>query len=126
MNPEEESFLARVTAVASNIIGSWWMIVLQTFAIATWFWLNTSSHSPTGRFDNERYDTLRLMLALQSVYTAPLILMAQRRVGARDRKVLHEIDESERKAAHLRLDAMERRIRLEEKVDRLLAQRGEP
>src|SRR5271166_984993 len=91
--------LDRVTTFASDIIGSWWMIGFQTLAILTWFWLNMSAHSPTGRFDNERYDTLRLVLGFQSVYTAPLILMAQRRVGARDRKVLDEIDEYERAAA---------------------------
>lgn len=114
------SFVEHITAVASNIIGSWWMIVFQTFAIGTWFFLNVSSHSPTGRFDNERYDILRLMLGFQSVYTAPLILMAQRRIGAQDRKVLHGIADDEKHAMEIRLQAMERRIRLEEKIDRLL------
>ena len=111
--------------LASNIIGSWWMIVLQTLVISVWFGLNLVPGSPTGRFDNEHFDTLRLILGFQSVYTLPLILMAQRRVGASDRKVLHEIDEYERQAAAARLQAVERRIRLEEKIDRLLAQKGE-
>jgi uncharacterized membrane protein len=125
MATEDEGLLAHITLVASNVIGSWWMIVFQTICISAWFLLNLLPSSPTGHFDNERFDTLRLLLALQSVYTAPLILMAQRRVGARDRKVLHEIDEFERAAAEQRLHAVERRVRLEEKIDRLLAQKGE-
>lgn len=117
---EKLSFVEHITAIASNIIGSWWMIIFQTIAIGTWFYLNIAHNSPTGRFDNERYDTLRLMLGFQSVYTAPLILMAQRRIGAQDRKVLHGIADDEKYAMEIRLQAMERRIRLEEKIDRLL------
>jgi uncharacterized membrane protein len=118
----DEGLLDRITSHASNVIGSWWMIVLQTLVVATWFCLNLIPSSPTGRFDNQHFDTLRLLLALQSVYTAPLILMAQRRVGAKDRQVLLEIDRAERQAAEGRLRALERRDRLEEKIDRLLSQ----
>lgn len=96
------------------------MIGAQTVIITAWFLLNLLPSSPTGHFDNVRFDTLRLLLALQSVYTAPLILMSQRRVAGRDRKVLYEIADDERAAMDLRKEAMERRIRLEEKVDRLL------
>lgn len=117
----EDDFLSRITLFASNVIGSWWMITIQTVAIGAWFYLNLIPSSPTGRFDNERFDTLRLLLALQSVYTAPLILMAQRRVAGKDRKVLYEIADDEKQAMHIRRDAMERRVRLEEKVDKLLA-----
>jgi uncharacterized membrane protein len=123
MAADTEGFFSHVTTVASGVIGSWWMIVAQTIAISAWFWLNLSHNSPTGRFDNERFDTLRLLLGFQSVYTAPLILMAQRRVGARDRKVFNEVNEFERQAMELRWRAEERRIRLEEKIDRLLAER---
>jgi len=121
----DEDVLSRVTTFASNVIGSWWMIAFQTFAIGTWFYLNLVPNSPTGHFDNSRFDTLRLLLSLQSVYTAPLILMAQRRVAKMDRKVLHEIANEERAAVVVRMDAMTRRVRLEEKVDRLLARMGE-
>ena len=121
LDEEKLTFAQRITAIASNIIGSWWMIAAQTIVISAWFYLNLVPNPLTGRFDNERFDTLRLLLGFQSVYTAPLILMAQRRVGAQDRKVLHEIDASERQATLLRIEAMERRIRLEEKIDRLLA-----
>ena len=124
-SPDNEDFLSRITTFASNVIGSWWMIALQTVAIGTWFALNLMPDSPTGRFDNERFDSLRLLLALQSVYTAPLILMAQRRVAGKDRAVLNEIACDERAAARVREEAMQRRIRLEEKVDRLLARMGE-
>lgn len=122
---EKEDFLTRITIFASNVIGSWWMIALQTVVIGVWFYLNLMPDSPTGRFDNEHFDTLRLLLALQSVYTAPLILMAQRRVAGKDRKVLYELADDERLAMDLRRDAQLRRIRLEEKVDRLLAKMGE-
>lgn len=122
---EKEDFLAQITTFASNVIGSWWMIGIQTVAIGVWFLLNLLPESPTGHFDNSRFDTLRLLLALQSVYTAPLILMAQRKVAGKDRKVLYEIADEEHKAMDIRRDAMERRIRLEEKVDKLLAKMGE-
>lgn len=121
MASDDDGILSHITTIASNIIGSWWMITLQTVIIGTWFCLNLLPNSPTGRFDNDRFDTLRLLLGLQSVYTAPLILMAQRRAVAKDRKVLHDIDGLEQRAMGIRLDAMERRIRLEEKIDRLLA-----
>jgi len=118
------TFIERITVIASNIIGSWWMILAQSIMIGLWFYLNISPSSPTGKFDNERYDMLRLVLGFQSVYTAPLILMAQRRIGAQDRKVLHGIADDEKQAMEFRLRAMERRIRLEEKIDRLLMQRS--
>ena len=117
---EKLSIIQRVTDVASDIIGSWWMIVAQTVGIAGWFLLNLTPHSPTGHFDDKTFDLLRLLLAFQSAYTAPLILMAQRRIARKDRRVLYEIDAAER-------EAMERRKRLEEKVDALishLTQRG--
>jgi len=117
---DHPTFAHRCAGIASDIIGSWWMILFQTIAIGTWFYLNMAPGSPTGRFDNERYDTLRLVLGFQSVYTAPLILMAQRRIGAQDRKVLHGIAGDEKHAMELRIQAMERRIRLEEKIDKLL------
>lgn len=112
---------ARITTFASNIIGSWWMIALQTVSIGLWFGLNIVSNPWVSRWDNDKFDLLRLALNLQSVYTAPLILMAQRRIGAKDRKVLYEIADDERQASLLRAEAQGRRIRLEEKVDRLTA-----
>lgn len=125
LHEEKEDLLSRITTFASNVIGSWWMITLQTLIIASWLGLNLMPDSPTGKFDNERFDTLRLLLALQSVYTTPLILMAQRRVVGRDRKVLYELADDEREAMEIRREAQLRRVRLEEKVDKLLAKMGE-
>ena len=122
---EKLSIAQRFTDFASDVIGSWWMIAAQTLAILTWFFLNLWPDSPTGHFDDRTFDLLRLLLAFQSAYTAPLILMAQRRQARKDRKVLYEIDGREREAATIRKDAQERRARLEEKVDRLLDRLGE-
>lgn len=122
MTPSDDdnnNALIRVTTFASNIIGSWWMIIFQTIIIGTWIFL-TSANLLSFKFDNERFDTLRLMLALQSVYTTPLILMAQRRLLRKDRKVLYDLADEERVAMHIRREAQSRRIRLEEKIDRLL------
>lgn len=116
---DDNNALIRVTTFASNIIGSWWMIIFQTIIIGTWIFL-TSANLLSFKFDNERFDTLRLMLALQSVYTTPLILMAQRRLLRKDRKVLYDLADEERAAMHIRQEAQLRRIRLEEKIDRLL------
>lgn len=118
---EKPDFLERITTFASNVIGSWWMICAQTVGIIIWvivdryFW----------NFDTPKLDWLRLTLTFQSLYASPLILMASRRAAKRDRKVLHDLDEHEHKAMELRLEAMERRIRLEEKVDKLLTKMGE-
>lgn len=126
MDPDEKlTFIERITQFASNVIGSWWMIGIQTVCIAVWFYLNLASSSPTGRFDNERFDTLRLVLSFQSVYTAPLILMAQRRTSAKDREMLKNIDDLERQGAELRSVANERRERVEGKVDALNARLDE-
>ena len=76
-------------------------------------------------FDSAKLDWLRFLLSLQSLYASPLILMASRRAAKKDRAVLHDLDEQEHHAMDLRMQAMERRIRLEEKVDRLLAKMGE-
>jgi len=122
---DEEDFLVRITSFASNIIGSWWMIGAQTIVIGLWVFLNVSSLSPVSRFDTEKLDWLRFLLSLQSLYASPLILMASRRVAKKDRAVLYELDMQEHAAMELRMQAMERRIRLEEKVDRLLARMGE-
>lgn len=122
---EKETVFEQITTFASNVIGSWWMIGAQTLVIAGWITLNLMPNSPTGKFDNERFDTLRLLLAFQSLYITPLILMAQRKSRRADRKVLHEIADDEREAMVIRHEAQERRIRLEEKVDKLLAKLGE-
>lgn len=121
---DERAFFVRITTFASNVIGSWWMIVGQTIVIGLWVFLNLSSHSPVARFDTEKLDWLRFLLSLQSLYAAPLILMASRRTAKKDRAVLYDVNEHERAATELRLQAMERRVRLEEKVDRLLARLG--
>ena len=121
---DERAFFVRITTFASNVIGSWWMIIGQTIVISLWVFLNLSSHSPVVRFDTEKLDWLRFLLSLQSLYAAPLILMASRRTAKKDRAVLYEVDAHERAATEIRLQAMERRVRLEEKIDRLLAQLG--
>lgn len=122
---QKETFLTHITTIASNIIGSWWMIVIQTIVIAGWVFLNLCPHSFVQRFDTEKLDWLRFLLSLQSLYASPLILMASRRTAKRDRKVLYHLDNQEHHAMELRVQAMERRIRLEEKVDKLLAKLGE-
>lgn len=122
---EKETFLEQITTFASDVIGSWWMIGLQTVVISAWLALNLMPDSPTGKFDNERFDTLRLLLAFQSIYITPLLLMSQRRSRRADRKVLDEIADDEHEAMVIRHEAQERRIRLEEKVDKLLARLGE-
>lgn len=122
---EEEGFLTKITNFASDVIGSWWMIVLQTIVIGLWVFLNLCPYSPVERFDTEKLDWLRFLLSLQSLYASPLILMASRRTAKKDRAVLYDLDHQESHAMQLRREAMERRIRLEEKIDRLLAQRGD-
>jgi len=120
---DTENFFTRITDIASNIIGSWWMIISQTIVIGLWVFLNVSPLSPVEQFDTDKLDWLRMLLSLQSLYAAPLILMASRRSAKKDRAVLYELDAHERHAMELRIQAMERRIRLEEKVDRLLLQK---
>lgn len=116
LSDERTSWIERFTLTASNVIGSWWMIGAQTIVIVTWIAINIwKPHT----LDDKQFDTLRLLLGLQSVYTAPLILMAQRKVSAKDRIVLHGIDHAERHAAKLRHEAARRRKRLEAKVDTL-------
>jgi uncharacterized membrane protein len=121
---DERAFFVRITTFASNVIGSWWMIIGQTIVIGAWVFLNLSSYSPVARWDSEKLDWLRFLLSLQSLYAAPLILMASRRTAKKDRGVLYEVEAHERRATEVRLQAMERRVRLEEKVDRMLARLG--
>lgn len=122
---DETAFFVRITTFASNVIGSWWMIVGQTIVIGLWIFLNLSSQSPIVPFDTDKLDWLRFLLSLQSLYASPLILMASRRIAKKDRAVLYEVDAHERAANEIRLQAMERRVRLEEKVDRLLLRLGD-
>lgn len=120
---DEDNVLIRITTFCSNVIGSWWMLIAQTIVIGSWIFINLAPPNllPITKFDNDRFDTLRLILALQSVYTTPLILMAQRRLLHKDRKVLYGIADEERRAMSIRDDAQKRRVRLEEKIDQLLA-----
>lgn len=74
----------------ASIVGSWFFIVFQTFALVMWVVFNVE-----GILDWDPYPfiLLNLVLSLQAAFATPMILMAQNRQSEIDRQMLRNIYE---------------------------------
>jgi uncharacterized membrane protein len=78
------------------IFGSWRFIVIQSFILAVWAWLNFVAW--TRHWDPYPFILMNLFLSLQAAYTAPMLMMSKNRLAARDRLEAHNDFEINRKA----------------------------
>lgn len=97
-------------AVASTV-GSWTFILIQSFILAVWIVLNGTGYLG---WDVYPFILLNLGLSFQAAYTAPFILMSQKRQASIDRATL-EADLEANVEELAKLDRIE--IRLSEHID---------
>lgn len=78
------------------IVGSWRFIGIQSILLVAWAWLNLTAW--VHHWDPYPFILMNLVLSLQAAYTAPMLMMSQNRLAARDRLEAHNDFEINRKA----------------------------
>lgn len=78
------------------IVGSWWFIGTQSVILLGWAGLNVTA--AIQHWDPYPFILMNLFLSLQAAYTAPVLMMSQNRLAARDRLEAHNDYEINRKA----------------------------
>ena len=82
------------------IVGSWRFIGIQSALLVGWAWLNLTAW--IHHWDPYPFILMNLFLSLQAAYTAPMLMMSQNRLAARDRLEAHNDDEIDRRTEVLR------------------------
>jgi uncharacterized membrane protein len=77
----------RVADRVARIVGSWTFIIVQSVLLAIWATLNVVAW--ISHWDPYPFILMNLFLSLQAAYTAPVIMMSQNRLAARDRIEAH-------------------------------------
>jgi len=78
------------------VVGSWRFIIVQSVILVFWAWLNLLAW--TRHWDPYPFILMNLFLSLQAAYTAPMLMMSQNRLAARDRLEAQNDFEINRKA----------------------------
>jgi uncharacterized membrane protein len=65
----------------TSIVGSWYFLIGQSLLIFSWIYFNTSTPY---KWDPYPFIFLNLALSFQAAYTAPIIMMSQKRITERD------------------------------------------
>jgi uncharacterized membrane protein len=87
----------RVAVWVASRVGSWSFIIGLSVLLAAWAVLNIVGW--VKHWDPYPFVLMNLFLSLQAAYTAPLIMMAQNREAEKDRLMLREDFETNRRAA---------------------------
>jgi uncharacterized membrane protein len=86
---DEKLTLGQKTADrVARVVGSWSFIIIQSCILAVWVVLNVVAW--VKHWDPYPFILMNLFLSLQAAYTAPVIMMSQNRVAARDRIEAHQ------------------------------------
>ena len=73
----------KIADVVVGFIGSWRFLMLQTFLMLTWVFINAIGFFA---FDKFPFILLNLILSSQAAFSFPLVLMAQNRMEKKDRQ----------------------------------------
>lgn len=73
----------RMADRVATMAGSWQFIIIQSLLLALWVFLNVSAW--LRHWDPYPFILMNLLLSLQAAYTAPIIMISQNRMAARDR-----------------------------------------
>ena len=87
----------RVATWVAEAVGSWSFIIGQSMVLVGWVTLNVIGWRKS--WDPYPFIMMNLLLSLQGVYTAPFIMMAQNRQAEKDRLMLQEDYETNRRVA---------------------------
>jgi uncharacterized membrane protein len=86
---DEKLTLGQKTADrVARVVGSWSFIMVQSCLLAVWVALNVVAWAR--HWDPYPFILMNLFLSLQAAYTAPVLMMSQNRVAARDRIEAHQ------------------------------------
>ena len=80
---EQLSFGQRAADLLAAVVGSWSFMIGQTVLLAIWAVLNIAAWIQ--HWDPYPFILMNLVLSLQAAYAAPIIMMSQNRLDARDR-----------------------------------------
>jgi uncharacterized membrane protein len=85
---DEQITLGQQTAdLVAAVVGSWPFMILQSTLLVAWAGLNLTGW--VRHWDPYPFILMNLFLSLQAAYTAPVIMMSQHRLAARDRIEAH-------------------------------------
>jgi uncharacterized membrane protein len=73
---------SKLADFVTNFVGSWKFVIFQTLFIIAWVFLN---YFGILKLDPYPFLFLTLFLSFQAAYTAPFILMSQKKLGEQDR-----------------------------------------
>lgn len=102
----------KMSDIIATTVGSWKFVIVQTLLLSLWIILNIIAW--LYQWDPYPFIFLNLVLAIQTAYTAPIIMMSQNRQESIDRKRAEQDYEINLKA-ELEIE------HLHTKVDELLA-----
>ena len=89
--------LDHLAIAVAKLVGSWSFLIWQTVFIGGWMILNLIGWARN--WDPYPFILMNLVLSLEGAYTAPLLMMAQNRDAERDRLMMQEDYETNRRAA---------------------------
>ena len=78
----------RMANSVARIVGSWVFIITQSVILVFWVIFNIVAWA--SHWDPYPFILMNLFLSLQAAYTAPVIMMSQNRLAARDRIDAHQ------------------------------------
>ena len=78
----------RMANSVARIVGSWVFIITQSVILVFWVIFNIVAWA--SHWDPYPFILMNLFLSLQAAYTAPVIMMSQNRLAARDRIEAHQ------------------------------------
>lgn len=81
----------RIADAASQGIGSWKFIIIQTFLVMIWVVVNVAGF--VLRWDPYPFILLNLMFSVQAAYTGPILLLAGNRQATKDRAMAERDDQ---------------------------------
>ena len=101
------------------VVGSWRFIIIQSLLLVVWFVLNITAWMM--HWDPYPFILLNLVLSFQAAYTAPVILMSQKRAAERDRSKAAMDLATDRKAER-EIEDLQAKLKCMEsdKIDRIL------
>jgi uncharacterized membrane protein len=85
---ERLTFAQSMADRIAKVMGSWKFIIIQSVILIVWVVLNIVAWMR--HWDPYPFILMNLFLSLQAAYTAPVIMMSQNRLAARDRIEAHE------------------------------------
>lgn len=85
---EKQTLGQRTADLIAAIMGSWYFIIIQSVVLLIWIILNVTAW--IAHWDPYPFILMNLALSMQAAYAAPVIMMSQNRMAARDRIEAHE------------------------------------